>query len=179
MRLTISFFCLLVFVSSLYSQHSVARIWNEAQLSAIRKDLGRPTVQARNLFHVSIAMYDAWAVFDTIAETYLLGKNVQGFECPFNGFTIPTDINKARDEAISYAAYKLLHQKYKRSPNYLTETKYKFNALFNSLGYDTTFTSMDYSTGSAAALGNYIAQCVIDYGMQDGANEANNYANSF
>ena len=71
MRLTISFFCLLVFVSSLYSQHSVARIWNEAQLSAIRKDLGRPTVQARNLFHVSIAMYDAWAVFDTIAETYL------------------------------------------------------------------------------------------------------------
>ncbi|MEZ5660753.1 MAG: hypothetical protein R3E83_20260 [Burkholderiaceae bacterium] len=32
-------------------------------------------------------------------------------------------------------------------------------------------------TGSAAALGNAIAACYIDYGLADGANEANGYAN--
>lgn len=46
-----------------------------------------------------------------------------------------------------------------------------------SSGFDTTFTSTSYSAGSAAALGNYIAECYIQFGLQDGANEANNYAN--
>ncbi|WNH08384.1 hypothetical protein [Thalassobellus suaedae] len=38
---------------------SVARLWNEALLDAIRRDYARPTVHARNLFHTSVAMYDA------------------------------------------------------------------------------------------------------------------------
>ena len=41
---------------------SVARLWNEVLLYSIRNDLARPTVHARNLFHVSAAMYDAWAI---------------------------------------------------------------------------------------------------------------------
>ena len=45
-------------------QHSVAREWNEVLLDGIRNDFARPTVHARNLFHTSIAMYDAWAAFD-------------------------------------------------------------------------------------------------------------------
>ena len=59
-----------------WSDPSVARKWNEALLQAIRRDLARPTVTARNLFHFSIAAYDAWAVFDSAASTYLLGKTV-------------------------------------------------------------------------------------------------------
>ena len=47
---------------------SVARLWNEALLGAIRKDLARPTVHARNLFHMSAAMYDAWAVYSDSAR---------------------------------------------------------------------------------------------------------------
>ena len=42
--------------------YSVARLWNEVLLYSIRNDLARPTVHARNLFHVSAAMYDAWAI---------------------------------------------------------------------------------------------------------------------
>ena len=49
--------------------HSVARAWNEALLNAIRNDYARPTVHARNLFHASIAMYDAWAAFDGAGGT--------------------------------------------------------------------------------------------------------------
>jgi hypothetical protein len=42
------------------AQHSVTRQWNEMLLDAIRLDFARPTIHARNLFHVSAAMYDAW-----------------------------------------------------------------------------------------------------------------------
>ena len=37
---------------------SVARIWDEALLDAIRRDVPAPTVHARNLFHMSAAMWD-------------------------------------------------------------------------------------------------------------------------
>ena len=46
------------------AQQSIARQWNEKILEAIRADFARPTVHARNLFHTSTAMYDAWAVYE-------------------------------------------------------------------------------------------------------------------
>ena len=46
------------------------------------------------------------------------------------------------------------------------------------LGFNTAETSLAYEGGSPAALGNYIANCYIDFGLQDGANEANDYANT-
>ena len=49
--------------------------------------------------------------------------------------------------------------------------------LFQSYGYDDTFTSVDYSTGSYAALGNYLAQEIIAFGLQDNSNEVNDYDN--
>lgn len=50
---------------------SVARQWDEELLSAIRRDNPRPPVHARNLFHLSIAMYDAGAAYDATAKPYL------------------------------------------------------------------------------------------------------------
>ena len=47
------------------SGHSIARVWNEMLLDAIRRDTPRPTVHARNLFHLSIAMWDCWVAYDT------------------------------------------------------------------------------------------------------------------
>lgn len=160
------------------AQHSVAREWNEALLSAIRKDLARPTVHARNLFHVSMAMYDAWAAYDSVAQPFLLGKAIGNFSCGFNGIPAPADLQAAREEAISYAAYRVLKYRFQYSPN-APATLAQLNALMAQLGYSTTFTSTDYSTGSPAALGNYIAQCVISFGLQDGSNEINGYANQY
>ena len=154
---------------------SVARRWNEALLSSIRQDLARPTVQARNLFHFSVAVYDAWAAYDAVATPFLLGKTVGGFTCPFNGITPPANIQAAREEAISYAAHRLLKHRFLNAPNAATAEP-RFDSLLVSLGYDLSFTSTDYSTGSPAALGNYIGQSIIDFGIQDGANEAGNYA---
>lgn len=157
---------------------SVARQWNEALLAAIRKDFARPTVHARNLFHTSVAMYDAWAVFDSKAKTYLLGNEVHGFKSEFKGFTTIENTVEARNKAISYAAYRLLTHRFSKSPGKVN-SQANFDALMVKLGYDIANTSLDYSTGEAAALGNYIAQTVIDYGHVDGSNEANQYKNIF
>ena len=96
------------------AQHSVARQWNEVLLAAIRGDFARPTAHARNLFHTSIALYDAWAVYgDGPEQTYLLGKTVAGFTCSFSGVPRPDDVEAARREAMSYAAARLLRFRFR------------------------------------------------------------------
>ncbi len=50
--------------ASALSSGDIARVWNEENLAAIRLDRPHPPVQARNLFSVSAAMYDAWAAYD-------------------------------------------------------------------------------------------------------------------
>lgn len=157
-------------------QPSVARLWNEALLSAIRTDYARPTVHARNLFHTSIAMYDAWAAYDDTAETYLLGKTVENFTCPFEGVNIPRNKHQAREEAISYAVYRIIRERFRVSPGARISLA-RIDALLEELGYDKTITGTDYTSGSPATLGNYIARCLINFGLQDGANERNQYEN--
>ena len=170
--------CVFNISSTVEAQQSVARQWNEALLNAIRADFARPTVHARNLFHTSIAMYDAWAAYDDLAETYLLGKTVDGFTCSFSGVSKPANVQAAREEAISYAAYRLLSHRFKKSPGAVRSLA-RFDSLFDILGCDPAFISQDYSTGSPASLGNYIAQGLIDFGLQDGSNEQNDYANLY
>ncbi len=158
-----------------YAQHSVARQWNEVQLDAVRRDFARPTVHARNLFHAAIIMYDAWAAYDPVADTYLLGNTIGTFTCKFNGISSPANVQAARNEAISYAMYRFLRHRFQRSPGAAASFA-EFDSLMNILGYNPMFASIDYSGGSAAALGNYLAQSIIEYGLQDGANEQNDYA---
>ena len=76
---------------------SVARRWDEAPLDAIRRALPAPTVHARNLFHTSAAMWDAWAAYDPDAVGYFVQEKHTA-----------DDVAAARDEAISYAAYRVL-----------------------------------------------------------------------
>lgn len=163
-------------IQAFAQQHSVARRWNEVLLEAIRNDFARPTVHARNLFHTSIALYDSWAIYDPVAESYMLGKTVRGFDCPFNGINSPIDVQAAQEETMSYAAYRLLRHRFSSSPG-AGMSLYRFDTLMTNLGYDINFTSTDYSDGSYAALGNHLAANIIAYGMQDGANEAGGYGN--
>ncbi len=158
--------------------HSIAREWNERLLAAIKRDFARPPVQARNLYQVSAAMYEAWAAYDPKAEPFLLGRTRSGYTCPFDGIPVPADIEAARHEAISFAAYRMIAHRFQNSPGvFLTMTE--INALMNANGYNTANTSVDYLQGGAAELGNYIAQQIIAYGMQDGSNESVNFQNQY
>jgi len=157
--------------------HSVARQWNEVLLEAIRNDFAKPTIHARNLFHISAAAYDAWSAYESSADTYFLGKNIGSYFIPFNSFSYnESDGQLAKETAISYTIYRLMEHRYRNSPGF-TNTKTAMDSLMVELGYDINFFSTDYSLGNPAALGNYIAEQVIAFGLQDGANELGNYEN--
>ena len=156
---------------------SIAREWNQEVLHAIRNDYARPTVHARNLYHTSILMYDIWANFDSQSETFFLGKTLEGYTCNFSGFSSSTDSSTATHQAISYAMYRMISHRYADSPGFWTDIKPSIDNLMNTHGYDINYQDTDYSSGDPRALGNYIAQEMINYGMQDGANEANDYEN--
>jgi hypothetical protein len=81
----------------------VARLWNEQLLGAIRIDIPKPPAHARNLFHRSVAMWDAWAAYDPLAIGYLVDEKHD---------VEPAGREAARAEAISYAAYRLLKHRF-------------------------------------------------------------------
>src|SRR5690606_3480556 len=90
---------------------SVARNWSEAMIEALRHDAGQVAVNARNVFHFGIAVYDAWAVHDPNARPYLFGETVSGFECPYDHSADRIGSRSAQEVTISYAAYRLLRHR--------------------------------------------------------------------
>ncbi|TVR76170.1 MAG: T9SS C-terminal target domain-containing protein [Chitinophagaceae bacterium] len=160
------------------ANETIAREWVEILLESIRNDFARPTVHARNLYHTSAAMYDAWAVYNNYSNTYFLGKEVNGFFSPFEGIVIPEDKNSAIHKAISYSCYRIIKHRFQFSPGVFTIYS-NIDSLMNHYDYDINFTSVDYINDGPAALGNYIAQQILAYGLQDGSNEANNYENQY
>ncbi|MGJ8680024.1 vanadium-dependent haloperoxidase [Paraglaciecola sp.] len=157
---------------------SVARMWNEVVLEGIRNDYARPTIHARNLYHISMAMYDAWAAYTSSSSTYMLGKTHNDFSCEFNRSVLVGDPQIAREQALSYAVYRLIRHRFRDSPgvDYIYGLA---DELMRTLKLDVNQTSRLYSNGSAIGLGNHIADCIINYGMQDGANERINYENVY
>ncbi len=141
---------------------SVARIWDEQILDAIRRDVPAPTVHARNLFHVSAAMWDAWAAYDPVADGYFVREKHEA-----------NDVRAARETAISYAAYRILLHRYSLAAG-LEQTFAELAAMMEQLCYRIDYASTDGS--SPAALGNRIAAAVIAYGRTDGSNEQRRYA---
>ena len=144
---------------------SIARQWNEQLLDAIRVDLAGPTVHARNLFHVSAAMWDAWAAYDRDAGGLLHREKMLGTR---------DNIEPARAATISYAAYRILSHRFANSPG-APQSIPSFDAKMDELGYDRDFTST--LGDSPAALGNRIAQTVIEFGLNDNSNEQQGYTN--
>lgn len=145
------------------SEWTVARKWSEVLLEAIRGDFARPTVHARNLYHISAAMYDAWAAYDDTADGVLVRER-----------RTAEDIEAAREEAISYAANRLIRQRFEGSPGE-KETFALCNELMMELGFDPA--NQDPTGDTPSAVGNRIAMNITAYGYSDGSNEVNGYEN--
>jgi hypothetical protein len=143
---------------------SVARVWDEALLDAIRRDVPAPTVHARNLFHTSAAMWDAWAAYDPQADGYFVHEKLQA-----------DDVRAARETAISYAAYRILLWRYSRAAG-LQETFDELVDTMRSLCYRIDYVSTEGD--SPAALGNRIAAAAIAYGARDGSLEDQRYVDT-
>jgi hypothetical protein len=126
---------------------SIARLWDEAAVQALRAgDVAAP-VQARDLFDLSTAMRDAWVAEKASAPD-------------------------AQEAAISYAAYRLLVWRASVGSN-LSKTFAGLTERLQSLCYSPAFT--DTAGDSPAALGNRIAAAAIAAGRHDGSLEALHY----
>ncbi|MGH2462043.1 MAG: vanadium-dependent haloperoxidase, partial [Candidatus Limnocylindria bacterium] len=143
---------------------SVARVWDEQLLSLIRQVVPAPTVHARNLFHVSAAMWDAWAAYDPQADGYFVTEKARA-----------SNVQAAREAAISFAAYRILAWRYLHVAD-LPEAAAELDATMASLCYRTDYT--DTAGATPAALGNRIAAAVIEYGSQDRARESERYVDA-
>ena len=140
---------------------SIARAFNEQALAAIRRDLPAPTVHARNLFHLSVAMYDAWAAYDPVAVGLVVDEHLEA-----------DDVEVARERAISVAAHRVLTTRYLDAVGG-SDSLPEFEALLRSrcLDPDDTATTGD----DPVALGNRIAEAVLAEASADGANEYGGY----
>jgi len=145
-----------------HPEWTVARRWDEALLDAIRRALPNPPVHARNLFHTSVAMWDAWVTYDPTASGDL-----------FTEKHTASDVGAARDEAISYAAFRVLSARYIKAVG-ASESLNEFDDLMDRLCYPIATTTTEGD--SPAAIGNRIAATVLVAGKADGSNEANGYA---
>ncbi len=143
---------------------SVARVWDEALLDSIRRDVPAPTVHARNLFHVSAAMWDAWAAYEPDADGYFVEEKHES-----------DDVEAAREAAISYAAYRVLLHRYSVAAG-LEETFTELASTMDDLCYDSDYVSTEGD--SPAALGNRIAATVIERGRNDGSLEETRYVDT-
>ena len=156
--------CLLALTASLAVQaaspRSMARVWNEQALVAIRMDTPHPPAQARNLFSLSVCMYDAWAAYDT--------NGAIGFI--YRGKHTAPDIAAARNEAIAFAAYRLLVERHAYSRT-ATNTLPLDDQLMTSLGFDPNNASRDTST--PAGVGNTIYDAVSAWFLNDGSRQTN------
>ncbi len=140
---------------------SIARLWNEQILAAIRIDRPNPPVHARNLFHLDIAMYDGWAAYDAVAIGYLHHERATA-----------GNVDSARRETISYAAYRVLRHRFASSIGAETSLP-TFDLQMEALGYDKSITTTAGNT--PAALGNRIAADILAWGLTDGSNEQGGY----
>ena len=143
---------------------SIATAWEKAAIAALRDgDVSEP-VQARDLFDLSAAMWDAWAAYDPRASGYFVTDKEHA-----------SDIQGAREAAISYAAYRLLLWRASFDAN-LNRTFPRLTERLRSLCYSPDFTA---TTGdSPAALGNRIAAAAIAAGRNDGSLEAQHYVDA-
>jgi uncharacterized protein DUF6851 len=142
---------------------SVARRWDEALLDAIRRALPNPPVHARNLFHVSVAMWDAWATYDPTGRGYISTAKISAANVP-----------QARAEAISFAAWGVLRARFENA-NGAEDSLAEFDQVLRSLCYLPSVAATA-SGDHPAAVGTRIAAAVLAAGRTDGSNEADGYA---
>jgi hypothetical protein len=131
--------------------------WNNEALECIRLVRTPPAVNARALFIVHSAAYDAWAAYDARAKGTRLGGTLR------RPSSERTTANK--NQAISHAAY--------RAASWVWPgCQASWDAQLEALGY----TPGDATT--AATVGRTAADAVIAHRSNDNSNQANNYADT-
>jgi hypothetical protein len=150
--------------------NDIAQSWMRLALEGTRAKGQGPTVEARKLWYVSSAMYEAWAVYDDTATGYFTGRRLKAEAGE------PTLENRA--ETLSHAVYPVLRDGFKvlagDAPGTPGHAAYSaFRAHMQEFGYlDELGRPV---TSPAQALGAKIADEILEFCKWDGANEAGHY----
>ncbi|MEO7319437.1 MAG: DUF6851 domain-containing protein, partial [Chthoniobacteraceae bacterium] len=145
--------------TSLHAVPSVAREWNEQLLAAIRINLPNPPAHARNLHHTAVVIYDAWAAYDATAIGYIYNEKVS---------PLLVDVEAARHEAISYAAYRVLRSRFGSGQGSAT-TVASLDAQMVALGYSPTVGQAAVTNApTPPELGKRIGEAILTWGASDG-----------
>ena len=155
--------------------NNAARYWVDTFIETVKQDGLGPTVQARNFFHLSVAMYDAWSVYNDKATPFFLGSTYGDYTCAFDpDFPQLDNKDSAMNVAINYAAFRFMLLRFQDYSSKNRTIDY-VKARFDSLGYDSELTTTAYMNGSPAALGNYIAEQLFEFGNQEAAGDEDQY----
>jgi hypothetical protein len=141
------------------ASNSIARVWMERALAAIRVDTPHPPAQARNYFAFSVCMYDAWAAYDSNAVGYV-----------YRGKHTAPNIASARSNAISYAVFRMMKERHAFSRTAQT-TLAADDSLMTSLGFNINDQSRN--TNTAIGVGNTIYDQVAAWFNDDGSRGIN------
>ena len=144
--------------------HSIARRWNEQLLNSIRRDIPDPPKHARNIHHIAVAMWDAWAAWQDVSDGVVYTERHTS-----------ADLTRAREVSISYAAYRVLAHRYAAAAGAETSLDC-YNRFMGVLGLDPSDRRTDRD--DPVSVGNRIGQAVVDRFLDDGANERNGYADT-
>ncbi len=151
------------------SDATVARQFIDLALGHIRKDLPNPPVHARTLHHLSVAMFDAWSTYDDVVDGIVDVRKVT--EKP----TDPEELEHAREISIAFAAYRVLTHRYGPERGGTTSVAC-FTDWMTQLGLDPADEHLEGA--DPVAVGNRVGFAVIQRFRNDGANEAQGYADT-
>jgi len=147
---------------------TVARVWNEQALDAIRRDFPAPTVHARNLYHLSALNWDLWVATTSTLTSAAGGSPVlvdarPGSSIP--GVDPPPDDEEGLVEAMAHGAHHLLTHRYTNATG-AEDTLAAFDAAIDCYGP---------ADGDAARFGIGVAERLIDITINDGSRETSGY----
>jgi hypothetical protein len=162
---------------SLAHQVSASRLWNEINLLLVRNDLARPTVTARNLFHLSALQWDVHALYDG-QPTYF------SLDYP----SLAAKNSELEQVSLHYASYTFLKERYRLAPGNTDDIFPEFGdeepdlyidsileRVLLRLGLRTQILDLPLEYQQAALIGIQVAETILASQKNDGSFEDNGY----
>ena len=151
----------------------VLRDWNEVMLEAIRNDLARPNVHARNLYHFTEGIYHLQLRTEGAASEAIDSEVAVWPEDNEALLTIQNDeINF--DHAVAAYGYRFIQLRYAQSPGWAFTLSNLITAFISST---SSTPNVLLSTSPAAAWGWACAEAINTAYQFDGANQDGDYDN--
>ncbi|MBK1880403.1 FG-GAP-like repeat-containing protein [Pelagicoccus mobilis] len=162
----------IVGVRSDFTDKNIARQWNELVLDCARINFPDPPIVARTFYHCSAAMWDTfWAYqINGWGDAQHLFQREALSSDDWHG-----DREASLAEAMSHAVFTVASERYRKGFNNQA-ILYSLADFMVQRGYDPENLTTDGN--SPAAVGNRIGNAILSQALNDGSNEANDYADT-